>query len=129
MAKQRPLEIPAMPSPEPFCCSGAARFAEFITKVLADIKRNPSDVVGVNRGKILLLDRFMAERAGAPSGHRDRGEGEEGSPCIYGLFLAAYEELRDLEFSADPPSLTRPSRARRNPTPPAPAGLYFSEDE
>lgn len=114
MAKQRPLEIPAVPSPEPFCCSGAARFAEFITKLLADIRRNPGDVVGVNRGKLFLLDRFMAERAGAPPMHRDRGEDQDGRPCLYGLLLAGYAELRDLELSVDPPPLVRTRRTRRD---------------
>lgn len=107
-APVRPLQL--QPRPEPRCCEAAVRFAAWTDKLVRDLTiggKDPSPVA-LNRAELYLLRQFWRERNGSAPEHRDAVVGAGGAPCVYGVFLAAYERLQDVALRADPPPLTDP---------------------
>jgi hypothetical protein len=110
------------------CCEAAARLAAFNEAQAAWLKRGAINEVRINQAKLLLLERYMAERNGSPAAHRDRVTGEDGQPCVYGQFLAGYHRLHTLHMETFPPQLNPPGKPKPPSAPTPTAGEIFEEN-
>jgi hypothetical protein len=103
------------------CCEAAARVAALGNELVAWLEREAVAELRINQAKLMLLERYVAERNGAPIAHRDRVVGNDGKLCLHGQFLAAYHRLHTIQMEAFPPPLEKPPRpAKAKPAPPDP---------
>ncbi len=123
----RPLRL--QPRPEPVCCEAAVRFGVWADKLVQDLTGSGTpSLVALNRAELYLLRQFWRERSGSAPEHRDAVVGHVGAPCVYGVFLAAYERLQDVALRADPPPLADlPPRAAPEVLPLQAMGLFVGE--
>ncbi len=103
---------PRSKSGEP--CSYATTFKAFAENVLAAVK-DAKQSVHVNRAKVLLTDQYFRLRRTLPIEHQDCTNAS-GHPCVYGVFVSAYEALERKELEIVPIAFELPIAAR----PPSP---------
>jgi hypothetical protein len=97
----------------PPLCRFATQFQGWAEELLSDTLHVPT-IVKINQAKILLLDKYFEWRTVAPRGHRDKVS-NTGHICIWHVFFAAYNRLREAELGLTPPQVVEPM-------PPASAG-------
>lgn len=118
-----------VPEPAESLCLYAKHFAEWATPVIANVEALclPS---AVNLGYLRILHKYFEWRVVVPKQHRNR-VGEMGHTCIFHVFEAAYQKLKIIELSIQPPPLTLPLP----PPPPLPsppvqiAGIFLGEGD
>jgi hypothetical protein len=107
----------------------AAAFQPWAETLITSTLRQPT-TVSINQAKILLVDKYFEWRSVAPRGHRDKMN-ITGHVCIWHVFEAAYNRLREAEITLTPPLLFVPSPpALPAPVqPPQIAGIFLGEKE
>lgn len=95
------------------CCEAAARLGAFGERLLAWLNRGKITELRVNQAKLMLLDRYIAERNGSPAGHRDQVVGAGGQLCVHGQFLALYHRLHTIQVETFPPPLASAAKAAK----------------
>lgn len=115
----------------PPLCRFAAEFQPWAEALLSNTLGKRS-MIGINQAKLLLLDKYFEWRNVAPRGHRDKMS-TTGHCCLWHVFEAAYNRLREAELTLTPPILDTPSASRLAlPSPPPPAqiaGIFIGEEE
>jgi hypothetical protein len=132
-ASVKPTRVPVRPrETEPRrCCEAAGRLGALTNELVDWLGRGRLDEIRINQAKLLLLDRYIAERNGSPAAHRDRVVGEDGQTCVYGQFLTGYHRLHEIEMDRFPPPLSKPVKPKSEPAPapPQPAGTWFAVED
>lgn len=125
------------PAPSAALVGGSAeRFAAWVNTHLAELVaggRQPT-IVELNRFKVRLSDRLLAECLATPEPQRSMVRDGEGTPGLLGVFLTTLEDLAELALEAEPPPLWEPPkpprRKKEKPAPPPqPAGTWFITEE
>ena len=109
--------------------AGAARFAAWVETHLGSLtagERKPT-IIEINRFKIRLVDRLLAEHLAMPEPQRSLVRDAEGAPGLLGIFLETLETVSELALAAEPPPLWEPPKPQRprKEKPPQPAGTWF----
>jgi len=113
----------------------ADRFAAWVGKHLAVLAAggHQPTLVEINRFKVRLSDRLLAESLATPEPQRSIVRDSEGTPGLLGVFLATLGTLAELALAAEPPPLWEPPkpprRKKEQPPPPQPAGTWFAVEE
>jgi hypothetical protein len=100
-------EIPILPLPPrvkrmPTGSPASVRFAAWVDAHLAELtgEGTPSPLA-VHRAVLRLTWQFFYERKGAEPEYRDRVTEENGALGIYGIWLAAIEQLHEIYMAVD----------------------------
>lgn len=108
----------------PNYCVFARKFSEWTLEFCAKVTQ-AGDLVAINQGKILLVDKYFEWRSVVPKNHRDRLSAT-GHTCIFRVFEQAYMTLRAMELALTPPMLFLPPPPYM-PPPPQIAGIFLGE--
>lgn len=115
----------------PPLCRFAAQFQPWADTLVKNALRKPSQI-GISQAKLLLLDKYFEWRNVAPRGHRDKMS-TTGHYCLWHIFEAAYNRLREAELTLTPPLLYAPPDTPQAlpalPSPPQIAGIFIGEEE
>lgn len=115
----------------PPLCRFATQFQTWADALLTETLKRQY-VVGINQAKISLLDKYFEWRTIVPRAHRDKVS-STGHLCLWHVFEAAYNRLREAELALTPPLLYVPTQ----PSLPAPAappakqipGIFIAEED
>ena len=116
----------------PPLCRFAAAYQSWAETLITPTLQPPT-LVGINQAKILLLDKYFEWRNIAPRGHRDKVN-TTGHICLWHVFEAAYNRLKEAELSLTPPLLFVPAPPPALPAPapqppPSIPGIFLGEEE
>lgn len=112
-------------------CPYATQLQAWVDAAIQEVLDSPS-LAGLNRSKVLLLDKFFEWRRAAPDGHRGVVTSGRGHTCLFQVLERVYEAIHQAELRLDPPPLTLPSQqvvALPPPPPPQIQGIFLGEEE
>lgn len=104
-------------------CRYAQAFADWASQVL-DLGHE-ANLVLVNQGKVLLVDKYFEYFSIVPKRHRYHFS-PRGHVCIFQVFIEFYQRLKERELALSPPLLFLP---KPSSPPPQIAGIFIGEEE
>jgi hypothetical protein len=116
--------------------NSADRLTTWVGKRMGELVaggRQPT-IVELNRFKVRLVDRLLAEYLATPEPQRSIVRDCEETPGLIGVFLTTLETIAELALAAEPPPLWEPPKPARRKTEkeapaPQPAGTWFAVEE
>jgi hypothetical protein len=117
---------------QPSLCRFSVPFQQWAETLITPVLQRPTHV-GINQAKILLLDKYFEWRNVAPRAHRDKVN-TAGHTCLWHVFEAAYNRLKEAELSLTPPMLFVPPPPPALPPPTQPSrpqitGIFLGVEE
>jgi hypothetical protein len=114
-----PPQLRVLQKPEPHRCSASIQFGQWTQQLIQGLTPEGKEptLLSLNQARFRLTERYWQVR-GSLTDHRDLVTDPTGDPCVYGLWIAAMEQLDDIEFRIAPPQLTKPPAKPKSPPPP-----------